>query len=156
MNAARFGCPNGGVPQLMRTTDYARQLVRRAQLALAALAVPVSIAVGAAVAGTVPPDPAVPAPALRTASDLLSRIALLPAVPGTVGALARAEAAARDLAPDRRTVNGMLAGLSTLTCCWTVLAAAGAIWRRRLHERDMGEWAEGWALVEPHWSGRTV
>jgi len=147
--------------RLLRTTDYARLLLRRAQLALALLAVPVAMTVGVVVTGMAQPGPAATVSAtavdaLHTTYDALSRIELRP---GSLGAPARADEIARDLttsAVDQPTVNGLLAGLSTLGCCWTLLGATGAIWRRRLDDRDLRDWAAGWARVEPRWSGRTV
>ena len=139
---------------LPRSTDYARLLLRRAQLALAALAVPVAVAVGIAATGT------------RTgrggrhhgrcADDLRRRVRdrLATVAPG---ALARAEEIADELSPAGSDVDagdGLLAGLGTLASCWVLLVATGAIWRRRLVERDLQGWSDGWARVEPLWSDR--
>ena len=149
---------------LPRATDYARLLLGKAQLALAVLAVPVSMTVGIVVAGSDHAAPGTPAasPAvamLRTASDLVSRVELLPATPGTVAGLARADEIAREPAPgppDVQPVNGLLAGLCTLGSCWVALAVAGTMWRRRLDERDLRDWSDGWARVEPLWSDRPL
>jgi hypothetical protein len=35
-----------------------------------------------------------------------------------------------------------------------LLVTTGAIWRRRLVERDLQGWSDGWARVEPLWSDR--
>lgn len=136
---------------LPRSTDYARLLLHRAQLALAALAVPVAVAVGI---GAGAPDPGVTAAGARVASDLGSRIGSPTVAPG---ALARAEEIAEEPAPagpDDVAEDGLLAGLGTLACCWVLLVATGAIWRRRLVERDLQGWSDGWARVEPLWSER--
>lgn len=142
---------------LPRSTDYARLLLHRAQLALAALAVPVAVAVGIAATGADrwEPDSVVTTAERQLVSDL--GIDPLTAAPGTVGALARAEAIAHELpsaGSDVGTGNGLLAGLGTLGSCWALLVAAGAIWRRRLVERDLRGWSDGWARVEPLWSDR--
>jgi hypothetical protein len=137
---------------LPRATDYARLLLHRAQLALAALAVPVAVAVGVAAIGTEAGAGVVTGAQL--ASDLESGIHSLSTAPGGP---ARAEEIADELSPagsDAVAGNGLLAGLGTLACCWLLLLAAGAIWRRRLVERDLQGWSDGWARVEPVWSDR--
>jgi hypothetical protein len=151
MNADAPRNHSGQGSQLVRTTDYARMVLRRAQLALAVLAVSVSVTVGLVVAGTVPPGPAASGSALRAGA---SHAELLPAAPGTVAALARAEAITDDVALEQRTGHGVLAGMITLAGCWILLAAAGTVWRRRLAEQDLRNWADGWARVEPLWSDR--
>jgi hypothetical protein len=73
------------------------------------------------------------------------------------GALARAEEIADELSPAGSDVvaeDGLLAGLGTLGSCWALLLVAGAIWRRRLVERDLQGWSDGWARVEPLWRDR--
>ena len=138
----------GRGPRPPRRTDYARLLLRRAQLALCVLAMPVAVNVGVVVAGTAPD------PVLGSASTIEAGV---PA--GAISELARAEELVDDPRPKAvpaGTVNGIMAGLSTLSCCWILLATAGTIWRRRLAERDLRDWADGWASVEPLWSGRPV
>lgn len=143
-----------------RTTDYARALLHKAQIALALLAVPLAAAVGFAVAGWAPATTAGPAAAgvvLRTVSEIVTGVDLLPTTSGSVGALARAEEIAQRVpadAADGSVLSGVLAGLSTLGICWALLATGTALWRRRLVERDLRDWAAGWAQVEPLWSDR--
>jgi hypothetical protein len=138
---------------LPRSTDYARLLLHRAQLALAALAVPVAVAVGIAAIGPEPAAGATTGAGAQLVADLESGIEALTAP----GALARAEEIADELDPagsDAVAGDALLAGLGTLVGCWVLLVAAGAIWRRRLVERDLQGWAGGWARVEPLWSDR--
>ena len=118
---------------LLRTTDYARRLLRRAQFALAVLAVPVSMTVGIVVAGTEP----------RVVGSSVSG----PAGPPGVEQMSLVGSPA---------MLGLTAGLATLTICWLILGAAALGWRHRLHERDLRDWAEGWARVEPVWSDRPL
>lgn len=163
-----------------RATDHARTLIRKAQLALAGLAVPVAMVVGVATAaGSTPastPSGLGPVGA-RPTSGWVSP------TPGSVAGLAQAEvgrsgsagspAAGAEMtgfpaAGPRpagttsiermtgRPLDGVLAALLTLLVCWGLLAGAGAVWRRRLAARDLRDWADGWARVEPRWSGRTV
>jgi hypothetical protein len=132
-------------PPLPRSTDYARLLLHRAQLALAALAVPVAVAVGIAADATAPHP---------GAAELRSEIDSLIAGPA---ALARAEEMPRErpaAGSELGTADGLPAGLGTLAGCWALLVATGAIWRRRLVERDLRGWSDGWARVEPRWSDR--
>ncbi len=139
---------------LPRSTDYARLLLHRAQLALAALAVPVAVAVGIAATGSEPDAGVATAAGAQLISDVESGIDSLTVAPG---ALARAEEIADELSPAGSDVvagDGLLAGLGTLASCWVLLVAAGAIWRRRLVERDLQGWSDGWARVEPLWSDR--
>jgi hypothetical protein len=138
---------------LPRSTDYARLLLHRAQLALAALAVPVAVAVGIAAIGPEPDAGATAGAGAQQVSDLESGIES----PTAPGALARAEEIADELDPagsDAVAGDGLLAGLGTLAGCWVLLVAAGAVWRRRLVERDLQGWSDGWARVEPLWSDR--
>lgn len=139
---------------LPRSTDYARLLLRRAQLALAALAVPVAVAVGIAATGTQPDAGVATTAGTQMISGVASGIDSLTVAPG---ALARAEEIADELSPAGSDVDagdGLLAGLGTLASCWVLLVATGAIWRRRLVERDLQGWSDGWARVEPLWSDR--
>jgi hypothetical protein len=115
---------------LLRTTDYARRLLRRAQFALAVLAVPVSMTVGIVVAGS-EPGPVSAGPAGPPGLEQMSLV-------GSPAML------------------GLTAGLVTLTICWLILGAAALGWRHRLHERDLRDWAEGWAQAEPVWSDRRL
>jgi hypothetical protein len=139
---------------LPRSTDYARMLLHRAQLALAALAVPVAVAVGIAAIGTEADAGVATGAGAQMVSDLESGIDSLSTAPG---ALARAEEIADELSPAGSDVvaeDGLLAGVGTLGSCWALLLVAGAIWRRRLVERDLQGWSDGWARVEPLWSDR--
>lgn len=140
---------------LPRSTDYARLLLHRAQLALAALAVPVAVAVGIAATGSEPDAGVAAAAGAQMISDVESGFDSLTVAPG---ALARAEEIADELSPARSddvvAGDGLLAGLGTLASCWVLLVTTGAIWRRRLVERDLQGWSDGWARVEPLWSDR--
>jgi hypothetical protein len=148
--------PGDDASSLMRTSDHVRVLLRKAQLALAALAVPVSMAVGTIIA-----DPAsthVTPTVTQAGPDLVANSDHPPAQPGPVIALARADEIAgrvAEAATDRRRV-GVLAGLTTLAICWSVLFATGAIWRRTLADRDLRDWGSDWERVEPRWSDRRV
>jgi hypothetical protein len=151
---------------LMRPTDHARLLIRKAQLALAGLAVPVALLVGviatdpetvqlAAVTGVemaplaeryASEQPASAPGALARAEEIATRIAAAPSG-STASAAERRQAG---------LTAGLTVGLGTLLVCWTLLIALGALWRRRLAARDLRDWATGWAQVEPYWSNRTV
>jgi hypothetical protein len=129
-------------------------LLHRAQLALAALAVPVAVAVGVAAIGAEADARVATGAGGQLVSDLESGIDSSSTTPG---ALARAEEIADELSPagaDAVAEDGLLAGLGSLGSCWVLLLAAGAIWRRRLVERDLQGWSDGWARVEPLWSDR--
>jgi hypothetical protein len=159
MNADTPGNRCGGHP-LLRSTDHARFLLRKAGIALAALAIPVAVVVGVVAAG--PPAPAHSEAAAATASDTLRPLSAAPRsdAPGSAVSIARAEEIAEP-GPDHRTAPdstnmGRQAALTVLFMCWALLLLIGAIWRRRLAARDLRDWAEGWAEVEPRWSGRTV
>ena len=143
---------------LMRSTDHARLLLRKAQLGLAFLAVPVAVTIGVIAA-----DPAgftLAAPVAHAALEQpeSGTADIGPIEPGSISALARTEdVAERVLAepdPPNRPINGLTAGLCTLAGCWALLGGAAAIWRRRLAGRDLDDWAAGWARVEPSWSDR--
>ena len=138
--------------QLLRTTDYARWLIRRAQLALAVLAVPVSLTVGIVVAGTGPQSTIIVSATGPTAAGpgiAVEEMSLADSPPaGPTGATRTAT--------DERAVQGLAACLITLAICWLILGAAGLMWRRRLTERDQRDWADGWARVEPLWSDRPL
>jgi hypothetical protein len=117
--------------------------------------------VGIVVADSAAPvvAPAVAAAELRLPDAGVLR-ELASAVPGSVGALARAEEIATEVltAPsaEERRNDGLRAAVITLVICWGQLVGAGAVWRHRLAARDLSDWADGWARVEPDWSGRTV
>jgi hypothetical protein len=51
---------------------------------------------------------------------------------------------------------GLLVGFGILLTCWALLAAACAAWRSRLAAMDRRDWTNGWARVEPVWSGRVA
>jgi hypothetical protein len=129
-------------------------LLHRAQLALAALAVPVAVAVGIAAIGADADARVANSAGGQLVSDLESGIGSSRTTPG---APARSEEIADELFPagaDAVAEDGLLAGLGTLGSCWVLLLAAGAVWRRRLVERDLQGWSDGWARVEPLWSDR--
>jgi hypothetical protein len=150
----------------MRSTDHARLLLRRAQYALAGLAVPVSMMVGMIAADPTTADiaPAVSQVVLESGSPWTSdRMVEQPAV----STLARAETAADSVAASAATDSAasdsshrrdaaLFVSLLTLSLCWAMLLVGGAIWRYRLAVRDYHDWADGWARVEPRWSNRTV
>ncbi len=146
---------------LPRYTDHARLLLRRAQYALALMAVPVALTVGmiAAEPGTVELTPAVSQIMADAGSPWMSG---RPVGPDAVSALARAEAVAHRVdasaTPDPRDRReaGLFVLVVTLVLCWSMLLVAGAIWRHRLAVCDDRDWADGWARVEPRWSDRTV
>jgi hypothetical protein len=50
--------------------------------------------------------------------------------------------------------TGLVTGLSTLLACWAVVALAVSLCRSRLDAIDAEDWENGWARVEPEWSGR--
>ncbi len=146
--------------RLMRSTDHARSLLRKAQLGLAFLAVPVAVTIGVIAA-----DPAGFTLAAPVAQAALGQyhpgtadIGPTSIEPGSISALARAEDVAElvlaEPDPQNRPISGLTAGLCTLAICWALLGGAAAIWRRRLAGRDLDDWAEGWARVEPSWSDR--
>ena len=138
----------------MRPTDHARMLIRKAQIGLAVAAVPVAVAIG--VIATDPTLSTLPSPVSYTALQQQDPVA--DSEPRPIGVLARAEDVAErvvaDHDPQNQPMSGVTTGLCTLAVCWALLAAASAIWRRRLDGRDLDDWAEGWARVEPPWSNR--
>lgn len=133
--------------QLVRTTDYARRLIRLAQVGLGALAIPVSVMVGMVVAGTDQPNLVASPSASAAAQPVTAESISLVGLPARDGEDAGAAA-------EERTARGLAAGLGTVSICWLILGTGGRIWRRRLDERDLRAWADGWARVEPLWSGR--
>lgn len=168
----------------MRPTDHARRTIRRAQLLLGAVAAAVAIPVGlAAAAGTPSPPLGVetvraeliePSPVPDIA--LVGAAAPVPARWSTPGGtrtgLVWAEAGlarstevtvvvddqGRPVGPqtdvEDPAVSGLVAGLGTLLICWILLAVLASAWRARLAARDVMDWTDGWARVEPVWSSR--
>lgn len=157
MNSDTPGDRRGQESPSLRTTDFARVLLRRAELALAALAVPVALAVGVVVAGTERPmsAPVVSEQvALRATSEVVGRVEPTPATPNRDSASGSAQHLADEIAVVHRPLEGTLAGLAALSTCWLLLGTAGTIWRRRLDARDLRDWDDNWARVEPLWSDR--
>lgn len=143
---------------MQRTTDYARTLLGRAQLGLAALAVPVALTVGLLAAGSGPATPIAAAanPAVGSEQTTLANPAAGPIRPTpamTGPATAPADRIVHLIVPSR-ALDGTVAGATTLAICWTLLGVIGALWRRRLDRRDRRAWAESWTQVEPTWSAR--
>lgn len=83
--------------------------------------------------------------AVRTAGTLLAALAVVVAVPvGVIAALSDGGGAGA----------GVMAGITTLVSCWTLLGLGVTSWRRHLALVDRQRWADEWARVEPRWSGR--
>lgn len=163
---------NSGVAPT-RTTDTARLLLRRAQLALAAFAVVVAVPVGLLVGLGVPvvaegTTPASAGTAIATTDRAPISFEVAPDRATTVvpaawttpvqdtGSTVTEPPVSKpaDIAPQDRTSTGVLAAVVTMLSCWALLALAGAVWRARLDARDSAEWERGWSRVEPDWSGR--
>jgi hypothetical protein len=105
--------------------------------------------------------PEVIAPATWTAPDGTVHSGLIQVAAGTpAGTAVRVWTDARGdpvAAPDRAraATDATVAGAGAATGTALLLAAAWLVLRRTLDRRRLAAWRDGWAEVEPRWSGRT-